>query len=63
MVDGNLDSGKLYNAGNNGLYWSSTAYSNAGRAYNLYFDSGVNPSNNNPRYNGMSVRCVTLFQS
>ena len=56
---GNVNSGSLRNAGNNGNYWSSTANSNTSNAYNLNFNSGnVNPSNNNNRYNGFSVRCL-----
>ena len=56
---GNVNSGSLRNAGNNGNYWSSTAYSSTSNAYNLNFNSGnVNPSNNNNRYNGQSVRCL-----
>ena len=49
------------NAGSNGNYWSST-YNNSNNAYNLNFNSGnVNPSNNNNRYNGQSVRLVRLL--
>ena len=56
---GNVNSGSLRNAGNNGNYWSSTANSSTSNAYNLNFNSGnVNPSNNNNRYNGFSVRCL-----
>ena len=46
------------NAGNNGNYWSSTPHSNGTNAYNLNFNgtSTVNPSNNNNRQNGFSVR-------
>jgi uncharacterized protein (TIGR02145 family) len=54
--DGSLNSG-----GSSGHYWSSTAFSNASGAvgYNLYFGSGsVNPTDNNSRAYGMSVRCV-----
>lgn len=50
--------GYTHDAGNNGRYWSSTAYSITSRAYALNFDSGVNPSLNSNRYDGMSVRCV-----
>ena len=44
---------------NDGYYWSSTAYSNAYDAYDLYFNPGnVLPSNHNARYGGFSVRCL-----
>lgn len=57
--NGAVISGSLRNAGYYGYYWSSTAYSSANYAYYLYFDSGyVNPSNNNYRYLGFSVRLV-----
>lgn len=52
-----MNSSSLENAGSNGFYWSSTANSST-NAYNLNFDTGVNPSNNNNRYRGLSVRCV-----
>lgn len=55
---GYLYSGKLNYAGNYGRYWSSTPHSNGTNAYNLYFDSGVSPSDYNLRYNGTSVRLV-----
>lgn len=44
--------------GNNGNYWSASPNNN--NAYNLNFnDNGkVNPSNNNNRANGQSVRCL-----
>ena len=51
-------SGSLYNVGNYGDYWSSTAGSST-YAYNLYFDSGyVALSNYGNRYYGQSVRCL-----
>ena len=53
----------LFNgAGNEGNYWSSTPHSNGTNAYNLNFNStsSINPSNNNNRYNGFSVRCTHL---
>ncbi len=57
---GYVNNATLYNAGSNGYYWSSTPNtSNANRAYNLYLDSSdANPSDNNFRSNGFSVRCV-----
>lgn len=53
------------NAGNNGNYWSSTPNSNSSNAYNLNFNStsSINPSNNNNRYNGFSVRCPLCARS
>ena len=56
---GYVYSGSLWNAGNEGDYWSSTAYSNTSRAYYLYFSSGsVYPSRYYYRYYGQSVRCL-----
>jgi len=53
------------NAGNNGYYWSSTPVSNGSNAYNLNFNgtSNINPSNNNNRQNGFSVRCLLCARS
>lgn len=46
------------NRGSNGNYWSST-WNSARNARNLNFNSGgVNPTNNNNRYNGFPVRAV-----
>jgi hypothetical protein len=46
------------NRGSNGNYWSST-FNSARNARNLNFNStGVNPTNNNNRYNGFGVRPV-----
>ena len=48
----------LYNRGTNGLYWSSSLYSQT-YGYNLNFNaSGVYPANSNDRFNGFSVRAV-----
>ena len=50
----------LSSAGDGGFYWSSVGR-NSFYAYNLFFYSGeVNPSYNNDRYYGQSVRCVAL---
>ena len=49
----------LYYAGSNGYYWSSVGRSSS-IAYLLYFYSGVDPSYDNGRYLGFSVRCVAL---
>jgi len=53
------------NAGNNGNYWSSTPHSNGTNAYNLNFNgtSNINPSNNNNRNAGFSVRCPSCARS
>ena len=56
---GNVNSGSLWVAGYGGSYRSSTAVSSTSGAYSLYFSSGyVNPSSNDPRSNGQSVRCL-----
>ena len=56
---GYVESGSLWYAGYNGGYWSSTAYSSTGNAYELYFSSGrVDPSYSTSRYLGQSVRCL-----
>jgi hypothetical protein len=56
----NADNGSLNNVGSNGYYWSATP--NGANGYNLNFNStNVNPSNNNNRANGFSVRCVQAF--
>ena len=55
---GNVNGGTLYNAANNGNYWSSRSNSDT-NAYNLNFNtSGVNPSSYSNRYYARSVRCV-----
>ena len=53
------------NAGNNGYYWSSTPNSNGTNAYSLNFNgsSNINPSNNNNRNAGFSVRCLCCARS
>ena len=56
---GSVFSGSLRFAGNNGIYWSSTAFSSTSLAYALYFYSGgVYPSDDYSRYAGRSVRCL-----
>ena len=56
----NYNNGSLNNVGTNGNYWSSTV--SGTNSYNLNFNSGsINPSNNNNRANGFSVRCLTEF--
>ena len=50
--------GSLNNAGRDGGYWSSAAYSSYD-AYILYFSSSsVNPSSYGYRYRGQPVRCL-----
>jgi hypothetical protein len=51
------------NRGTNGNYWSSSLNS-ATNGRNLNFNSGgVNPQNNNNRYNGFSVRPVQYLSA
>lgn len=56
--------GSLWNVGYSGEYWSCSLYSYHPYAlryyaYKMYlFDEGVNPSNNEYRAEGLSVRCV-----
>lgn len=62
MRSGNVNpantAGTFRNAGNNGNWWSSRAYSSATHAYNLNVYTEVNPSNNSNRYAGFSLRCL-----
>ena len=49
----------LNNVGNDGNYWSPVANgSNNARNANFNVDGNSNPSNNDNRGNGISVRCV-----
>jgi len=61
----NQNTNLFANAGDNGRYWSSTPNSNGTSAYNLNFNgtSNINPSNNNARQNGYSVRCPCCARS
>ena len=56
----NQNTNLFNNAGNNGIYWSSTPNSNGTSAYDLYFNgtTNINPSDNYNRQNGLSVRCL-----
>ena len=57
-ASGNRNGTGLNNRGSNGNYWSASLNSSA-NGYNLNFNSGgVNPANNNNRFNGFSVRAV-----
>ena len=57
-ASGNRNGTGLNNHGSNGNYWSSSLNSQT-NGYNLNFNSGgVNPANNNNRFNGFSVRAV-----
>ena len=57
-ASGNRHGTGLYNRGSYGNYWSASLRSQT-NGYNLYFNSsGVNPANNNSRFNGFSVRAV-----
>ena len=53
------DSGYLFYAGGDGIYWSSTAVFTASSAFDLSFDSNhFDPSDYLNRYFGLSVRCL-----
>ena len=55
---GNGNGSSWNNRGSNGNYWSAS-FNSAVNARNLNFNSGgVNPQNNNNRYNGFAVRPV-----
>ena len=57
-ASGNYNGTTLNNRGTNGRYWSST-YNSETNARNLNFNSEtVNPTNNNNRRNGYTVRAV-----
>lgn len=62
---GNGNGSSWNNRGSNGNYWSRS-FNSARNARNLNFNSGgVNPQNNNNRYNGFAVRPVqhTILES
>ncbi len=61
----NQNTNLFANAGDNGRYWSSTPNSNGTQAYNLNFNgtSNINPSNNNNRQYGYSIRCPCSARS
>ena len=57
---GFVTNGRLFNIDSSGNHWSRTA-SSADHTRNLYFDNNhINPSANNGRYYGYSIRCVAL---
>ena len=57
-ASGNRNGTSLNNRGTNGNYWSVSLNSQT-NGYNLNFNaSGVNPANNNNRFNGFPVRAV-----
>ena len=57
-ASGNRNGTGLNNRGTNGNYWSVSLNSQT-NGYNLNFnESGVNPANNNNRFNGFPVRAV-----
>lgn len=59
---GNRNGTNLNNAGSNGNYWSSSLNTdNPNNAWNVNFNSDNANRNNNNRYNGQSVRPVTVF--
>ena len=47
-----------YNRGSSGYYWSSTWLSARSARYLYFISGGVNPQNNNRRFNGVAVRAV-----
>jgi len=54
--------GTLRNAGHNADYWSSRG-SAATNAYNLEFNTAVNPSNGpNNRWYGFPLRCLLVYR-
>lgn len=60
---GNVDqtsSTLLYGPGEGGLYWSSTPYSTASKAYYLSFDgdASIKPSQTSTRRDGFAIRCI-----
>ncbi len=57
VYGGYVHHSSLVSAGSLGYYWSSMA-NNDTRAYNLNFNTNVNPSGTLVRYVGTSVRCV-----
>ncbi len=58
VYGGFVGGSSLSTAGSSGLYWSSTACSDAD-AYSLgFYSSSVSPSSSNLRFLGVSVRCV-----
>ena len=57
-ASGNGDGSSWNNRGANGNYWSAS-FNSSRNARNLNFNSGgVNPQNNNNRFNGFAVRAV-----
>jgi hypothetical protein len=57
-ASGNGNGTSWNNRGSNGNYWSAS-FNSARNARNLNFNSGgVNPQNNNNRFNGFAVRPV-----
>lgn len=55
---GVYDGTTLVNRGSNGVYWSSTFYSDADARVLSFSSSIVNPRSNYPRRSGFSVRAV-----
>jgi hypothetical protein len=51
--------GPLYHVGQNGMYWSSSAFSDDS-GYCLSFNIAVNVGTDNLRNRGFSVRCVLI---
>ena len=53
------DHGSLINRGNDGNYWSSTAYSSTLSRYLGFISTSINPQDLHNRARGYSIRCVS----
>ena len=51
--------GTFRNAGLNGNWWSSRAYSSTTHAYHLHFNTSVDASHDSHRYAGFPLRCLS----
>jgi len=58
MRSGWFIAGGFNDVGTTGFYWSSTADDAANSHYLLFASSWVNPAASNPKFGGLSVRCV-----
>lgn len=58
---GRQSAATMFRQGTGGFYWSSSAYSDVSRAYNLAFSTlDITPQNNYYGGRGFSVRCVAI---
>ena len=48
----------LYYRGSYGYYWGASLHSSAYGYYLYFYSGGVNPADDNNRFNGFSVRAV-----